>query len=354
MPSTELTLTEFEIIQRYFSDITFPATIYTLTQQKFRTNELIALGIGDDAAILHIPDHQELVFSIDTQLADVHFPAQADPEKIAQRAFRCAVSDLAAMGATPLCFTLALTLPKANSEWLNGFSSGLKQAAKEFSCSLVGGDTTQGPLSITILVHGLVDKNTALKRSGAQPDDIIFVSGTLGSSAAYVKLMQEQRLDDKTLAHAIELLEQAYYFPSSRTVLGRALIARAHSAIDISDGLLADLGHICQRSRVCAELQLDKLPMIPELISTFGKQPAQQLALTGGDDYELCFTLPEHKVRKLMSLCEDMEIAVTAIGRIIAHTGDTQLTAHERITCYDESGSPLDRSVFTNSGYSHF
>jgi thiamine-monophosphate kinase len=354
MPLPEPAPGEFGIIQRYFADTAFPSTVYSLNHEALRASELITLGIGDDAAALHIPEHQELLFSIDTQNVGVHFPVDAHPAWIAQRAFRCAVSDLAAMGATPLCFTLALTLPEANAEWLEGFSRGLKQAAREFSCSLVGGDTTRGPLSITLQVHGLANKGTALKRSGAQPDDIIFVSGTLGGGAAYVKLMQEQRLGDKTLSHAIELFEQAYYFPASRIPLGRALPGRAHSAIDISDGLLADLGHICERSGVCAGLDLAKLPIMPELTTTFGEQEACRLALTGGDDYELCFTAPERTVRKLLSASEDMEIAITAIGKIGTHTGDIRISARDRITCYDENGSPLDGSVFTNSGYSHF
>jgi len=346
-------LDEFELIRRYFSGITFPSVIHVLGGKHYRANELIALGIGDDAAIIDIPDTQELVFSIDTQVAGVHFPRDANAGWIAQRAFRCAASDLAAMGATPLCFTLALTLPEANTHWLESFSSGLKQAAKEFSCSLVGGDTTKGALSITIQVHGLADKGKSLKRSGAQPDDLIVVSGELGSSAAYVRLMQENTLGDKTLAHAIELFEQAYYFPLSRIALGRALTEFAHSAIDISDGLLADLGHICERSKVTAEFHLDKLPVLPELAKTFGRDIATQLALTGGDDYELCFTVPERKLRWLESMCEDLEAGITVIGKITAHTGDTGLHVHERITCYD-AGQRIDSAAFHQTGYRHF
>ena len=353
MAHTGSMLTEFELIRRYFSDIHFPSASFTFNQKTWRANEIIALGIGDDAAILNIPDNMSLVFSIDTQLADIHFPAHADPEKIAQRAFRCAVSDLAAMGAQPLCFTLALTLPDANPAWLEAFSRGLKSAAKEFSCSLVGGDTTRGPLCITIQVHGLVEKNSALLRSCAQPEDVIVVSGSLGDSAGYVQLLQDKRLHDKTLAHAIELFEQAYFFPASRITLGRALRNHAQSAIDISDGLLADLGHICECSRVRATLQLDRLPLSPELVTTFGPEQALQLALSGGDDYELCFTIPERKWRKLQILCDDLEVAITAIGHITEHDANPALTARNRVTCYDQHGKQVDLACI-KTGYSHF
>jgi len=332
-----MALTEFEIIRRFFSDI-LPDNTASIT-----------LSIGDDCAIISIPETQELVFSIDTQLEGVHFPFAANAEQIAQRAFRCAVSDLAAMGATPLCFTLALTLPSADESWLQSFSAGLKNVAKEFSCSLVGGDTTKGPLSITLQVQGTVPKGKALKRSQAKVNDVILVSGYLGNSAAYVELMKEGKLGQKEFVHAQELFIQDYFYPQARVTLGKALLNYAHSAIDISDGLLADLGHICVASKVHAEIQVDQLPLIPELKTIFGKDSALQLALTGGDDYQLCFTAPENKVRKIISLCEDMECPVTVVGRITERVANTEV-----ITCYHSDGGLFDASKFSSQGYSHF
>lgn len=337
-------MNEFEIIRQYFSDITFSPSTGAVT-----------LGVGDDAAIIHIPETQELVFSIDTQLEAVHFPASAKAEQIAQRAFRCAISDLAAMGATPLCFTLALTLPAADEAWLKAFSRGLKNVAQEFSCSLVGGDTTRGPLSITLQVQGTVPKGKALKRSHAKPGDIILVSGYLGNSAGYVELMHTSKLGNKSYAHAEELFMQDYFYPQPRIALGKALLnpantAYAHSAIDISDGLLADLGHICRASQVSAEIRIDKLPLMPELVSVFGQKKALQLALTGGDDYQLCFTAPENKVRKIFSLSEDMECPVTVIGQISDSAGDMK----QPVTCYYSDGKPFDLAALASSGYTHF
>jgi thiamine-monophosphate kinase len=335
-----MALNEFELIRRYFSDFSIaPAGAGN-----------IALGTGDDGAIIQVAESCELVFSIDTQLAGVHFPVDADPAAIAQRAFRCAISDLAAMGAEPMCFTLALTLPTANETWLASFSRGLKEAANIFHCPLVGGDTTKGPLCITLQVHGTVPAGTALKRSGAKVGDIILVSGSLGSSAAYVELMKQNRLDEKSLAHAVELFSQDYFFPQIPITLGKALRNHARSALDISDGLLADLTHLCRASKINAEIQLDKLPLLPELIATFGHGQATALALSGGDDYQLCFTAPENKVRKILSLSEDMECPVTVIGRML----DSPFHSGQPVTCYTSDGKIFDITTLNASGYTHF
>lgn len=335
-----MALNEFELIQRYFSDFSVAPT----------GAGHIALGIGDDAAIIQLNPSQELVFSIDTQLAGVHFPVDADPASIAQRAFRCAISDLAAMGAEPLCFTLALTLPTADEAWLASFSRGLKNASDFFCCPLVGGDTTKGPLCITLQVHGTVPAGTALKRNGAKVGDVILVSGSLGSSAAYVELIKQNRLDEKSLAHALELFSQDYFFPQIPLTLGKALRSYARSAIDISDGLLADLTHLCRASKINAELQLDKLPLLPELVATFGHKQATALALSGGDDYQLCFTAPENKVRKILSLSEDMECPVSAIGRVL----DTPFDSDHPVACYTSDGKIFDITTLHTSGYTHF
>lgn len=335
-----MALNEFELIQRYFSDFSVaPAGAGN-----------IVLGVGDDAAIIQVAESHELVFSIDTQLVGVHFPSDADPACIAQRAFRCAISDLAAMGAEPLCFTLALTLPAADETWLASFSRGLKNASDIFRCPLVGGDTTRGPLCITLQVHGTVPAGTALRRNGAKVGDAILVSGLLGSSAAYVELMKQNRLHEKPLAHALELFSQDYFFPQVPIALGKALRSHARSAMDISDGLLADLTHLCRASKINAELQLDKLPLLPELGTIFGMEKARALALSGGDDYQLCFTAPENKVRKILSLGEDMECPVTVIGRML----DTPFHLAHPVTCYTSDGTVFDTTTLNASGYTHF
>lgn len=335
-----MALSEFDIIRRHFSDIVFPAA----------GAGSVVLGVGDDSAIIQVPEMQELVFSIDTQVEGVHFPSGANAGEVAQRAFRCAISDLAAMGANPLCFTLALTLPTADATWLESFSRGLKNVAQEFSCSLVGGDTTKGPLTITLQMHGTVPRGKALRRDRAKAGDAILVSGYLGNSAAYIELMREHKLGQKNHAHAEELFRQDYFYPQPRLTLGKALLPYAHSAIDISDGLLADLGHICTASKISAELWIAKLPLIPELPLTFGRDKALQLALTGGDDYQLCFTAPESKCRKIASLCEDMECPLTVIGRITDSAGDKG----PAVTCYHPDNTVFDTRAFSAQGYSHF
>lgn len=334
-----MALSEFDIIRRYFSDMDFAAT----------ESATVTIGVGDDAAGIRLADNIELVFSIDTQIEGVHFPINAEPSLVAQRAFRCAISDLAAMGAEPLCFTLALSLPEAKTSWLEAFSTGLRSAASEYRCSLVGGDTTRGPLTITLQVHGVLPVGSALRRSGAKPNDLVFVSGWLGNSAAYVALMKEKRLDEKPLAHAVELFSQDYFLPQPQLALGRMLRNLANSAIDISDGLLADLGHLCTASSVNAEIRLDKLPLSPELRQIFGESEARKLALTGGDDYQLCFTAPENRWRKIINACDEMECPVTIIGRILPPTADHVAS----VTCYDENGKVMDTRSLT-AGYSHF
>jgi thiamine-monophosphate kinase len=330
-----MALSEFELIQRYFAHIV-PSL------------QNISLGVGDDAALIHIDDNCELALSIDTQQTHTHFPEHAAPQDIAQRAFRCAISDLAAMGARPLCFTLALSLPEADEHWLENFSAGLTQVAQEFSCPLVGGDTTRGSLSITMQMQGSVEKGTAIKRSGAQAGDVIFVSGFLGGAAAYVELLRQGTPESEPVDHARELFHADYYQPLPCIALGRAIKQYATSAIDVSDGLLADLQHICDASGVKAILNVHSLPTRPELQETFTQQ-ATTLALTGGDDYQLCFTVPEKYAHNVIKLGEDMECPLTVIGSITEAANGEAI-----ITCLKQDGSILDISTLANTGYSHF
>ncbi|UTW47597.1 thiamine-phosphate kinase [Bacterioplanoides sp. SCSIO 12839] len=259
---------EFELIRRFFcSD--FPSSSDTV------------IAIGDDASVIKPPANTELVQSIDTQVADVHFPATAPAHLIAQRALRCAVSDLAAMGANPQGFHLALTLPESDADWLKDFSDSLKKAAHELNIALMGGDTTRGKqLVISVAVQGWVALNQhgnsqALTRSGAQAGDAIYCSGPIGAAALALPQVLHNPADISGFA-------QAYYFPQVHLSLGQQLLNIASSCMDISDGLLQDAGHIARSSELVLEID-------PEKIQYADPQKKQQ-CLTGGDDYQLLFT----------------------------------------------------------------
>ena len=267
---------EFELIKRYFSGLDHgPNTL---------------IGLGDDAAVLQIPPSHTLVVSVDTCVAGTHFLDNTFAEAIAYRSVASAVSDLAAMGAKPLGMTLAITLPEVDEWWLRTFSEGLCRASADFQCPLIGGDTTRGHLTISITVHGLLPEGKALTRDGAKPGDDIYVSGNLGNAAGGLKVeLNECEGDDFELN---ERLHDAWLSPTPRLELGQTLLPFATSCIDISDGLLADLGHIIKASQVGAELNLAEIPLSEELVAVFGQDAALAMALKGGEDYELCFTLP--------------------------------------------------------------
>ena len=266
---------EFELIARHFS--------------AFGRGPGVSLGVGDDAAILSIPDGCELVASVDTLVAGVHFPDDTFPEDIGYRCVAVAASDLAAMGARPLAMTLALTLPDADDFWLHAFSEGLGQASTALRLPLVGGDTTRGPCVISVQVFGVVERGAALLRSGAQPGDAVFVSGTVGDAAAGLALLQSRWQPEA--AHGEYLLDR-YYRPTPRLVLGEKLSGIASAAVDVSDGLIQDLGHIAAASGCAIEIQAAALPLSDALRSHPDRQQQLAWALGGGDDYELCITVP--------------------------------------------------------------
>ncbi|ERS87077.1 thiamine-monophosphate kinase [Marinobacter sp. C1S70] len=266
---------EFELIRTYFQPLADGAG-----------QDQLLLGPGDDCAIQRVPPGQDLVFSVDTLVQGVHFPFDYSPDYLGWRALAVAVSDLAAMGARPVCFTLALTLPDADAGWLKAFSEGLARASKAFGIALAGGDTTRGPLTITIQVHGTVDNGRALYRSGAKPGDLICVSGPLGAAGAALDYLDETDPSPAQLA-----LLSHYHFPQPRLELGQQLAGRASSAIDVSDGLLADLGHILEASGTGARIDTGRIPMMAQLVALKGEN-ARDLALGAGDDYELCITIP--------------------------------------------------------------
>ena len=270
-----MALGEFELIYRYFSS--------------HGRGDAVALGVGDDAALIDLRPGEQLVTSVDTLVEGRHFLESAFPEDIGFRAVATAASDLAAMGARPLGMTLALTLPEPEDLWLHTFSEGVARAARELSLPLVGGDTTRGPLTVTVQVLGGVVAGTALLRSGAVPGDQLCVSGTLGDAAAGLAVQTGRWSGSEDAA---DYLETRFLRPQPRLALGMALVDKATACIDVSDGLLADAQHLAAASGVAFEIDSALLPRSPALQSLPDIDQQLRWALTGGDDYELLFTLP--------------------------------------------------------------
>lgn len=297
-------MTEFEIIKQYF--------------QSGISGQGVVLGIGDDCALLQSQPGMLQAVSMDTLVAGVHFPANADSELIGQRALRVNLSDLAACGAEARWFTLGLTLPEPDLPWLQGFSQGLMKAASEYNISLVGGDTTRGPLSITIQVHGEVAPGKALRRDQASGHDNIYVTGKLGDAAAAVAMFDR---DISPSQDDSEYFLQRYYQPTPRLKEIHQLASWVSAAIDISDGLVADLGHICERSDIAAVLELEKLPLSDALKRSCAAMQSLQLATSGGDDYELCLLVEETASSQFEAAAAANHIGVTCIGHTRAGSG---------------------------------
>lgn len=332
-------LGEFDLIWRFFK-----AGSESMAQN--RTNQVL-LGIGDDCALLQSDPAQSLAVTSDMLVEGRHFFANANPEWLGHKALAVNLSDLAAMGAKPVGFTLALALPHADSTWLTQFSQGLFRLAQQWQCPLIGGDTTQGPLTICITALGHVPANAAIKRSGAQVGDDIWVSGTLGDARlALGALRSEWPLDHRSLEAVLRRMHE----PEPRVSLGMQLRGIASSALDVSDGLLGDLGHILKASHVNAEVLIDQLP----ISSTLAEQTAQlrrQCAANGGDDYELCFTASKDNRAKIESLSTAL-LPLTRIGSI----STTSSGAEPTLILRDANGNPLtaaDSALLTQS-FDHF
>lgn len=299
-------VSEFDLIAQYFAPLAR------------HLDESVLASTGDDCAVFLPPSGSSLCFSIDTMVEGVHFPKNAPPFELAYRSLAAALSDLAAMGAKPAFFTLALTLPETDSIWLERFSAGLQVLVDQYQFPLLGGDTTQGPLTISIQVHGLLSK-PALLRSGAQVGDILAVSGTLGDAGAALDLLPTYCASGGALNTNEGYLLSRYYKPSPRIELGQHLLGCATSCIDISDGLLAEAGHISKKSSVGVLIDSSLLPLSPELVSFKGLEKSKELALTAGDDYELLFTVPRSKWADLVSAVPVG--SVTEVGFIKAGAG---------------------------------
>ncbi|MDP3817074.1 thiamine-phosphate kinase [Pseudomonas sp.] len=315
---------EFELIRHYFAAASCA-----------RAGEGVALGIGDDCALLELPAGEQLAISTDTLVSGVHFPESPDPFLLAQRALAVSVSDLAAMGATPLGFTLALTLPSAEADWLEAFARGLDRMAQQCAIRLIGGDTTRGPLSLTLTVFGRVPQGQALTRAGAQVGDLLCVGGELGDASGALPLVLGQRQAEPAIA---EPLLARYWSPVPQLELGLALRGKATAALDISDGLLADCGHIAAASGVALLIEQARVPLSAALQAFVDTPTAYECALSGGDDYRLAFTLPPQYLADLQAAGWPLRV----IGRVAAGQG---------VWLLDADGAPVQAA---HSGYQHF
>ncbi len=307
-------MTEFELIRTYFA------------APSLRRAD-VRVGIGDDAAIVCPAPGTETVITTDVLVAGVHFFADVDPRSLGHKSLAVNLSDLAAVGAEPAWFLLNLTLPEANAAWLQGFSEGMFALAQRYRMQLVGGDTARGPLAIGITAIGLVPRGTGLLRSGARPDDAIYVTGALGDAALALALRHASHAFSAAECGALnERLER----PLPRVAQGMALRDIASSAIDISDGLVADLGHVLAASGVGARIKLGRLPL-SDVYRRHVQEVGWDHALAGGDDYELCFTVPPARAGALEALLQKAQVPFTPIGRIIPGSALEIYDAHGRL-----------------------
>tara|TARA_Y100000385_G_scaffold88881_1_gene91449 strand:- start:1115 stop:2140 length:1026 start_codon:yes stop_codon:yes gene_type:complete len=334
---------EFDIIERYFAGKIACA------------HPNVVLGPGDDCGIFTPLEGQDMCISTDTLIAGTHFPLLCAPDIVAHRSMAANLSDLAAMGATPFAYTLALTLDaeSATHLWLDRFTDYLEKFGGRYAIALIGGNLAQGSLSLTYTVLGHVSEGQALRRNTAKPGDDIYVSGTLGDAAAGLRCLQgSESAPDKETPHKetpyreTTALVDRYYFPTPRIELGQSLQSIASSAIDISDGYAADLAHICKGSSVSAEVWVDDLPMSTALVNYAGEAEARMLALSGGDDYELCFTAAPERGDSINALAEQLKLNITRVGRI------TEAKNNEaRVVLLDRNSNEIN---LVRSGYRHF
>lgn len=316
---------EFDLIRRYFEDLTAART-------------RVGLGVGDDCALLSVPAGKQLAVSTDALVAGVHFTHATAPADIGYKALAVNLSDLAAMGAEPLWATLTLCLPSVDEDWIKGFCQGFGALADAHGVALVGGDMSRGPLTIAVQIMGSVAPGGALRRSGANPGDLVYVTGTLGDAAAGLGLAGD---DSAGSSEDRRFLVGRLLRPEPRVAAGRALAGQASAAIDISDGLCQDLGHLLRSSGCGASLELDRLPISPPLRRT-RRLDTMTLALYGGDDYELCFTLEPDSAQEVCAAGTVGGVPVTRIGVLEKVAGLRGLHADGR------------HEALTGSGYRHF
>ncbi|SDB84473.1 thiamine-phosphate kinase [Paraburkholderia lycopersici] len=331
-------LSEFSLIDRYFA-------------RRARANtRRAALGIGDDCALIAPAAGEMLAVSTDMLVEGRHFFPDIDPHALGHKALAVNLSDLAAMGAQPLGFTLAFALPRPEEDWLAAFSAGLFELADRFGCELIGGDTTAGPLNLCLTIFGSVPPGAALRRDAAQAGDDIWISGTPGDARAGLGMMrgdwpirQMTQMSGEDAAH----LRRALEYPEPRVALGLALRGVAHAALDVSDGLAGDLRHILQRSNLAATIDVDALPRSPAL-ARLPRDVQLQCALAGGDDYELCFTAAPARRQAVEAAAQQAGARVTRIGTMNSLTSPR---AAPEIAWRDAAGTPL---TLTLQGFDHF
>jgi thiamine-monophosphate kinase len=312
---------EFDLIARYFS----------------RPVRTASLGVGDDAALIRTAPGAELAVSSDMLVSGRHFFPDVDPVRLGHKALAVNLSDLAAMGAAPKWALLSLALPEADDAWLSGFAEGFFSMADRFGVELVGGDTTCGPLNISVTIMGEVVAGQALRRDGARPGDDVWVSGELGGAALAVRhALGEADLAPDEAVYCRDRLE----IPEPRIALGLDLLGLAHAAIDVSDGLAADLGHILERSSLGADIVLSSLPVAAPVRARL--PGALACLLAGGDDYELCFTAAPERAPQILAVAAKARVAVSRIGRIVGRPG---------LQVLGPDGLPLVMEV---TGFDHF
>ena len=298
----------------------------------------LVLGPGDDCALLEVAEGEELCVSVDSLVADTHFPANAPAALVGYRALAVSVSDLAAMGAKPLAFLVALSAADIDEDWIGELARGMARLASPFGLGIAGGNLARGPLNLTITVLGSVPHSRALRRGGARPGDQVFVSGSLGEAGLGLALAGDYRDPDlDVLLGAVQGTSlhplRRYFLPAPRLELGQRLREVATAAIDVSDGILADLGHICAASKVGARLELARLPLGP------GVGPE---AASAGDDYELCFTAPRERGAELVALGRALRMDLTRVGAVVEGSG---------VTCVNAAGKPV---TVEKAGFRHF
>lgn len=291
---------EFELIKNYF------------TEQVVKRKDVL-LGIGDDCAIVTPAEKQNIAITTDTLVSGVHFPHNTSPRAIGHKAIAVNLSDLAAVGAEPSWVSVAITLPEIDEQWIDEFCTGLFELCEYYNVQLIGGDTTQGPLSITVTAQGVVPADQHISRSGAKTGNWLYVTGEIGDAALALRhVLGRTELDNNIFTKVKERLD----FPMPRVLAGQALRNYATSAIDLSDGLMADLAHICRSSKVGANIVLENLPLSNALMEAVGQEKAIELALTGGDDYELLFTVSEDKKVGMETALANSGVNVTCIGQL--------------------------------------
>jgi thiamine-monophosphate kinase len=317
--------TEFNIIEKYFT----------------RPSKNADLGVGDDAALIQICTGHQLAVSADMLVAGTHFLANCPAYFVGWKSLAVNISDMAAMGATPKWATLAIGLPKIDEDWLAEFSRGFFACADAFGVSLIGGDTTRGPLNISVQIMGEVPIGKALRRDGAKVGDEIWVSGILGAAALGLAQLKNILPENTLSAEEKQTCIYALQAPQPRVALGLALQDIAHSAIDISDGLLADLGHIVERSTLGANLYWEHVPHV-HVSNGIDTSRLQNLCLAGGDDYELCFTAPASQHNAIVAIGKKLNLKLSAIG---------ETTQKTNLNLYDKNHQLVKLKT---SGYDHF